>query len=203
MRKILTIFIMLSLLSNSAYAMNLGSAQRDSYSYINSEDSAMFRLLFWNSEEGSYMISMTPTSFPDDWTVISDPSIFYLSRGDGDEYISLPYTNENVMAKSVNVYVKPDEKATGGVYEVDVMAQANAPEMETSGMSIASEKLFKFYVNVSGQPAASEHSDEPALEHQTQENEEDAVNEDSAGANFYIALVLVAAMSILIYKKYK
>lgn len=204
MVRIIAIVLMLALLSTGSYAMNMGSAQKGSYALIDGDDSANFGLLFWNSDSETYFMVIEPKIYPDGWNVTADPSEFYLSRDMGDEYISLPYTSEDVMARLVKIYIKPSDGYPRGIYEVTLAARAGMPETKTSGMSIVSEKLFNFHVNISGQTEPAWHefnptSTEEEYTYQMPEEVEEGIDE----SDFFIAIILVAVMSIIIYKKYK
>jgi uncharacterized membrane protein len=208
--KILLAVIIFILLSSRAYSMNLGSAQRSDYASIDASESAKFKMLFWNSGNDTYMVNLTVVDYPKDWTVIVDPQDFYLSKSTGEEQISLPYTQEIVMAKAVSVYVKPDSSSPSGLYSVSVSAQTKMPEMQTSGMNMVSEKIFKFKINLSSTATSEKEIDNVTVEHSFEaevgKNSTMSVvtqKEEGGSPGFAIAVILVAAASIIIYKKYK
>jgi hypothetical protein len=208
MSKIILVAIIFILLSSRAYSMNLGSAQKNDYASIDSYESAKFKMLFWNSENDTYMVNITAVDFPKDWTVIIDPNDFYLSRSTGEERISLPYTKETVMAKTVMIYVKPDTNSLSGAYSVSIRAQTKMPEMQTSGMNMVSEKLFKFTVNLSSTASSEKVAGNVTVEHSLETQvvkNETVVTEKGESSNpaFAIAVILVAVASIILYKKYK
>jgi uncharacterized membrane protein len=196
------------LLSSRAYSMNLGSAQRSDYASIDSSDSAKFKMLFWNSENDIYAVNLTVVDFPKDWIVIADPQYFFLSKSTGEEQISLPYTQEIVTAKTVSIYVKPDGNSQSGIYSVSIRAQTRMPEMQTSGMNMVSEKIFKFTINLSSPASFEKGIGNVTIEHSfeseaTKNGTVVTQKEEGGGPGFAIAVILVAAASIIIYKKYK
>jgi hypothetical protein len=210
LNKILLVATIFILLSSSAYSMNLGSAQRSGYASIDSSESAKFKMLFWNSENDTYMVNLTAVEYPKGWMVIIDPPDFYLSKSTGEEQISLPYTQEVVMAKAVSVYVKPDSSSPSGLYSVSVKAQTKMPEMQTSGMNMVSEKIFKFTINLSSTARYENEAGNVTIEHSFEaevgKNSTMTVvtqKEEGGSPAFAIAVILVAATSIIIYKKYK
>jgi hypothetical protein len=198
------------LMSSSAYAINLGSAEKIRYDEITSFESAEFKLIFWNNENTTYDVKLTASDYPKDWAVIIDPSEFLLNRNTGDEYISLPYTSENVKAKVVKIFVKPTEKSLTGIYKISVKSQTGLPGPAEGGMNIMSEKIFTFEVNLTGltdtidvevqnSTANYPHTDtanEPQLSKET-------ANRDDKEGFYAVIIILVAAISIIIYKKYK
>ncbi len=205
--KVLTLVLLLAMLSSRAYALNLGSVARNRFAEVSNNDSARLTILFWNVDSELYTIRLSVKESPKDWIVIFDPDEFVLNRTTGDEYISLPYTNEMVMAKAVNVFVKPDVKSKSGEYGVVVKAETIFSSGEVNGMSVVPERLFAFTVRVNGLENSDSVIESPEPSGNVMELENDvpengSVKNESSKYYFYsIAAMLIVITSIVIYKK--
>jgi hypothetical protein len=205
-----TLIVCMIVLSSSAQAINLGSAEKVRYDEITSFESAKFKIIFWNIENETYDVKLTASDYPKDWTVIIDPAEFSLNRDIGDEYISLPYASGKIKAKTVNIFVKPYERSVSGMYKITVRSETGLPDVSGSGMNMMSEKLFSFDVNLTGLANTIEidvRNSSVGYAYTNEVNETQLAKETvdtSDKEGFYIAIIiLVAAISIIIYKKYK
>jgi hypothetical protein len=201
----LIIIIFLILLSSNVYAISLGSLVKDKTGEVSKDESIKFKMLFWNVENEAYDVELSVKEAPKDWIVIISPAEFILNKSIGEEYVSLPYS-ENVKAKVVNLYVKPDKYSEPGKYFVVIGAETRL-ENEVNGMNVVPERLFKFEVNVEGLIAAKNDTNKISLS----ENEIKTESKDLVAGNievkpdkkyFYSVIVLlVMTISIILYKK--
>jgi hypothetical protein len=167
-------------------------------------------MLFWNSESESYSVKLLVKDSPKDWTVIIDPDEFMLNKSIGEEYINLPYNNENVKAKVVNIFVKPDNSSKPGKYSVTVKAETNLNQSEANQLSIIPERLFTFEIDLKGFTTSNDSMESivniPANEIETKNDSLESYylkTDDKVDKNyFYLAILsLVIIVSIIIYKK--
>jgi uncharacterized membrane protein len=209
--KILMIILFLILISSNTYAINLGSVEKNSFAEIFNGESAKFTILFWNSESESYGVKLLVKDSPKDWVVIINPDEFMLNKSIGEEYINLPYNNENVKAKVVNIFVKPDSSSKPGKYSVTIKAETDLNQNESNEISVIPERLFTFEINLKGFTTTNDR---------VESREKIPTNKIEAGNDslesyylkaddktdkkyFYLAIVsLVIIVSIIIYKKY-
>jgi uncharacterized membrane protein len=197
------------LLSTSAYAINLGGTQKSSFAEISISDSAKFRMLFWNAGNETYKVSLSAQSYPSGWDVIISPSEFYLDSNTGDESLVLPYMQNSVMARSVDIFVKPNANSPPGSYHVTIRSDTNLPEINASGMNVLSERLFDFAVNITGTQVSANESQQKEVAYDSANSSQNTSVIASDGTSedktlFYSAVViLVAISSIIIYKRYK
>jgi len=200
--KLLVLFIFALLLSQRAYAINLGSLVKSDFAQISIGESAKFKILFWNSEEDSYEMRLSVKNYPEGWTVIIDPDEFILNRSVGEEYISLPYMNDNIRAKVVNIFIKPDEKSLTGNYSIAI--ESYAITNFEGVLSVLPKNSFQLKVSLKGIETqenndipleVSEEKDIEVFEHvnDTQQNK-------SITYMFFIIIVVIA--SLVVYKKY-
>jgi len=208
--KISAIFIFLILLSSGAYAINLGSVTRNSFAEISNGESTKFTMLFWNSESEPYDVRLLVKDSPKDWIVIIDPDEFMLNKSIGEEYINLPYSNENVKAKAVNIFVKPDNFSKPGKYSVTVKTETNLNQNESNQLSIIPERLFTFEIDLKGLTTSDNIVESkvkiPTNEIETKNDSLESyylkVDDKTDKKYFYLAIVsLVVIVSIIIYKK--
>ena len=209
-RVLLKIFVsfFLILLASRAYAANLGSVVKNDFAEMSGVESAKFTMLFWNIESESYTVKLSVKEAPKDWTIIMDPYEFSLNRETGEEYISLPYVDENVKAKVVNVFVKPSNSSKPNKYFVVIKAETIMHKNETNGISVIPERLFQFEINLNGFTTSNEENkielsrkefeiNNDGLEMNSKKNENRADKE-----YFYlVAVTIVILFSIIIYKK--
>jgi len=208
--KILMIILFLILISSNVYAINLGSVAKNSFAEISNGESTKFTMLFWNRESESYDVRLLVKDSPKDWTVIIDPDEFMLNKSTGEEYINLPYSNENVKAKVVNIFVKPDNLSKPGKYSVTVKTETNLNQSEANQLSVIPERLFTFEIDLKG-PATPNDSVESIVKIPTNETETKndslesyylKVDDKTDKKYFYLAILsLVVIVSIIIYKK--
>jgi len=208
--KILIIILFLILISSDAYAINLGSVEKNSFAEISDGESAKFTMLFWNSESEPYGVRLLVKDFPKDWTVIIDPDEFMLNKSVGEEYINLPYSNENVKAKVVNIFVKPDNFSKPGKYSVTVKTETNLNQSEANELSVIPEKLFTFEIDLKGLTTSDNIVESkvkiPTNKIETKNDSLESyylkVDDKTDKKYFYLAIVsLVIIVSIIIYKK--
>jgi hypothetical protein len=209
--KILIIIIFLILISSDAYAINLGSVEKNNFAEIFNGESAKFTILFWNSESEPYGVKLLVKDSPKDWIVIIDPDEFTLNKSIGEEYINLPYSNENVKAKVVNIFVKPDNFSKPGKYSVTVKTETNLNQNEANELSVIPERLFTFEINLKGFTTSNDIVESkvkiPTNEIETKNDSLESyylkVDDKTDKKYFYLAIVsLVVIVSIIIYKKY-
>lgn len=204
------IFIFLILLSSGAYAINLGSVTRNSFAEISNGESTKFTMLFWNMESESYSVRLLVKDSPKDWVVIIDPDEFMLNKSTGEEYINLPYSNENVKAKVVNIFVKPDSSSKPGKYSVTIKAETDLNQNESNELSVIPERLFTFEINLKGfttpdnivESKVKIPTDEIETKNDSLESYYLKVDDKTDKKYFYLAIFsLVIIVSIIIYKK--
>ena len=204
------IILFLILISSNAYAINLGSVEKNSFAEISDGESAKFTILFWNSESEPYGVKLLVKDSPKDWVVIINPDEFTLNKSIGEEYINLPYSNENVKAKVVNIFVKPDSSSKPGKYSVTIKAETDLNQNESNEISVIPERLFTFEINLKGL-TTSDNIVESKVKTPTNKIEarNDSLESYYLKADdktdkkyFYLAIVsLVVIVSIIIYKK--
>jgi uncharacterized membrane protein len=195
------------LLSTEVYAINLGSIVKNDFAQTTNYESVKFKMLFWNVESESYTLKLTVKEAPEDWTVIIDPDEFVLNNSVGEEYIKLPYMNENTRAKVVNLFVKPDLNSKAGNYSVFVEAETKTSD-ETSGIEIVPQRLMKFVIDLRGIETSDEVDSNIPPEGNNQNESENSelisTGEDIENNSYFyfIVLFLVIIASIILYKKY-
>jgi len=209
--KILIIVLLFIILPTKIYAINLGSVVKNNFVEITNTESAKFTMIFWNTGNESYNIRLSAEDAPKDWTILTDPAEFILNKSIGEEYIALPYLNENVKAKVVNIFVKPIENSKPGNYSVVIKAETGLAQNEINDMNIIPERLFKFEINLKGF-VESNYDDVEKTEISGKyidfknESKVESVSENynSTDKNFlyfFVVLIIILA-SIMIYKKY-
>ena len=208
--KALVVVFFFILLSSGAYAISLGSVAKNKFDEISNDESTKFTMLFWNIENESYTVKLSVKESPKDWVVIIDPIEFILNKSVGEEYVSLPYLNENIRAKVVNVFVKPDIKSETGKYFIVIKAETELPRLEINGMNMIPERLFQFEINLKSFTNSNDNVDKKLEFH---ENSVDVKNEKIEMKNltienklnkeyfYFIAVFLIITISIIIYKK--
>jgi hypothetical protein len=207
--KIIIITLCMLLIPSSAYAISLGSTQKITFAEVSPLDSAKFSMLFWNTDNQTYSVSLTTQEYPEGWSVIISSPEFFLNRDSGDENIVLPYMQDSVMAKNVDIYVKPGEKSPPGAYRIVVKSETRLPEIKTSGMNVISERLYVFDVNITGIITTSSQSQDRRVvyDYGNSSQPKDRLSSESKTDDktlFYLMVVIfVLASSIIIYKKYK
>jgi uncharacterized membrane protein len=202
--EIATFALLSALMADVVYAINLGSAVKNNFAEIPISESAKFTLLFWNTESETYVLKLSAVDYPEGWTIIIDPEEFLLNKSTGEEYISLPYSDENVKAKVVNVFVKPDEKSNDGRYYVVVEADARETGDAQGAITVVPIRSFRFEVELSGSTAAdtNEENAAPPSEDSSQaliENETPAPSNENVF--YFVLIILIVAFSVVLYKK--
>ena len=209
MREKIIIIMFILILSSRAYAINLGSSQMGSFAEISSSDSAKFSMLFWNADNQTYSVALTTQEYPEGWNVIINPSVFDLNKDTGDESLALPYMQENIMAKRIDVFVKPNDQSRPGSYRIVIRSETKLPEIKISGMNMVSDRLYVFDVNITGIITTSSQTQERKIVYDygnSSQAKSQLSSEEKSGDKtlFYSAVVIfVLALSIIIYKKYK
>ena len=203
--KAISFVIFLILVSRVSYAISMGSIVKEDYAELTGGDSTKFKMLFWNIDNESYNLTLSIIDAPEGWITIIDPEEFALNRSVGDEYISLPYMDENIKAKVVNLFVKPSYETPSGVYNVVVEAGTETSDGE-NGIKVVPQRLLNFKVNLTSSSEtgniASNVSTIPSED--VSENEMTETTKDNLIPKeyFYLAVVLlVIAFSIILYKK--
>jgi len=206
--KILIIILLFIILPTKIYAINLGSVVKNNFVEITNTESAKFTMLFWNIENESYNIRLSIKDAPKDWIILTDPTEFILNKSIGEEYITLPYLNENVRAKVVNIFVKPIENSKPGNYSVVIKAETELAQNEINDMNIIPERLFKFEINLKSVVEPSYERVENSIKYIDFKNESkvEGVNENYSSVDknflyFFVVLTIILA-SVMIYKKY-
>jgi hypothetical protein len=204
--------LFLILLSSRAYAINFGSVVRDSSAETTVDQSVKFTMLFWNVENESYVIRLSVKDAPKEWTVIIDPDEFVSNKSNGEEYIKLPYTDEIIKTKLVNLFVKPDSSSEPGKYFVVIRAETRLSQDEEYGITVIPERFFKFEIDLKGFAALEETENEKTIEFSGNgfdSNSEILKTDHTENGNqmnkeyFYcVVMFLVIIVSMLIYKKY-
>lgn len=205
--KILIIILFFALLSSDVYAISLGSVVKSNVAETSNSESIKFTMLFWNVENESYTVKLSATDSPKDWTIIIDPNEFILNNSVGEEYIKLPYMDENAKAKVVNIFVKPDSNSKPGKYFISIKAEA-IPQNEINDVAIIPEKLFRFEVNLKGFTMSNDNI-ENNIEYSKGElkvenpkiNNLKIENKINKEYFYFIVISLVILTSIIIYKK--
>ncbi|MFH1473650.1 MAG: hypothetical protein ABIE55_02030 [Candidatus Aenigmatarchaeota archaeon] len=205
--KISIIILFFILLSSEVYAISLGSIVKEDYVEISNDESVKFKMLFWNIDSESYTLKLSVKDAPENWIAIIDPDEFVLNNSIGEEYISLPYMNDNIKAKVVNLFVKPDSDSEAGIYSVVIEAGTKTSD-ETSGIEIVPQRLFNFQINLSGSKDSIGIENKDIKDSTEFVSEEGSLKTISSAENeldkdyFYLAVViLVILASIIIYRK--
>ena len=206
------VILFLILLSSEVYAVNLGSVAKNKFAEISDSESVKFKMLFWNAEDESYTMKLTIKEAPKDWIIIIDPNEFVLNKTIGEEYINLPYTNENIKAKIVNLFVKPDSNSKPGKYFVIIKTEIKLSKNEKNGITIIPGSVFKFEINLKGFVISNDtETKENTIElsgNGLNSKSEDLKINNSKNENqidkkyfYFIVVFLVILTSITIYKK--
>ena len=198
---LLSLLIFLVLVSSTAYAINIGSIVSRDSANVSVGESVKFKMLFWNSEDENYTLRLSAIDYPEDWIIIIDPNEFILNKNMGEEYIKLPYKEENIKAKVVNLFVKPDEKSLTGSYSVSIESQAITENEGT--MSIIPGSIISFKINVNNIEAEEDNINDVALiENETVIVSDSAKKEDENNLSLYLVLfIIIFVFSIALYKK--
>lgn len=132
-----------------AGAFNLGTLQKSEFQNVRAGETAIFLILFWNSEGEEYAVELSGAGLPEGWTIIAAPSRFLLNSTPSGktERIYLPGPKNTISAKVVEVYVVVPDTAPRGQYEA--VLQATAGNSGGAGFSLLQERRFSFTVNVS------------------------------------------------------
>ena len=199
--EILLVILLLAMLSSNAYALSLGSIAKNDFAEISLGKSAKFQMLFWNPENDSYIVRMSVEYAPQDWTIIIDPNEFVLNNSVGEEYISLPY-DKNIRAKTVNVFVKPNEGSVSNRYNITIGAYAVSPT--ESSLVVIPRRSFNLVVDLEGlEDAAKIENNTDTVVSDSRILDNIAESEDNNEKIFYIAVIaLIVGLSIFLYKKY-
>jgi hypothetical protein len=205
--KTLAVAFLFILLSSRVYAINFGSIVNEDYAEITNEGSVKFKMLFWNVESESYTLKLSVKESPEDWITIIDPDEFVLNKSVGEEYIKLPYMNENIKAKVVNLFVKANPKSETGNYSVVVEAGIKAPD-EKDGINIVPQRLLKFEIVLNGQEKTDVVEDEIVVGSSEIVSEINDIETTSPIENqidkiyLYLIVMFIAILaSVIIYKK--
>jgi len=187
-------FLFLIIFSTSAFALNLGTLVNNDYVKLSVNESARFKVLFWNIENESYKIQLNVKEAPEDWTIIIEPNNFVLNSTFGKEYFKLPYGNY-VKATPVDIIVKPTNRP--GKYDIIISAKTILPQ---NGINFAQERLFKFVVEVEN-PLYFENSKQQNVILSNQNNYIEKEKPIVKEINIYpIAILIIILISFLIYK---
>jgi len=210
--KTLVIILFFILLSSEVYAINFGSIAKNEFAEISNGKSTKFKMLFWNIENESYTVKLSIKEAPKDWIVIIDPNEFVLNKSIGEEYIKLPYMEENIKAKVVNLFVKSDNNSEPGKYFVIIKAETKILQNEENGITIIPERIFKFEIDLKGFVTSSDIGNKENIiefsENGFNSNNEILKITNSKDKNqidkkyfYFIIIFLIIIISIIIYKK--
>ncbi len=197
--KILLIILFFILLSSDVYAINFGAFVKDKTSTIIVGESKKLTAIFWNSADEPYKVILTIDESPNDWIVVLDPSEFILNKTIGEEYISLPYTEEIIKAKVVNLFVKADGNSKSGKYYITIRAES-VPFTNNGNLNVISERLFRFEINLDAMSYNNDnvnHNDDVNWNLKLSNNDRDT-------ESFYFnpfTMLLIFLILIIIYKK--
>ena len=208
--------LFLILLSSEVYALNMGSVAKNKIAEISIGESAKFKMLFWNTEDESYTMKLSIKEAPKDWTIMLDPSEFVLKKTIGEEYINLPYTNEIIKAKIVNLFVKPASNSKSGKYFVTIKAEPRLSQNEIGDINVIPARLLKFEIdlkslniidsmNISGNQKNTIEFSGNGFDYEGENLEiNNAKNENQIDKKYFyfIILFMIVLISITIYKKY-
>lgn len=178
-------------------AVSLGGVAKSDRLKISPGNSGVFTLLFWNAEEESYVLELGVREKPDDWTVFIRPYSILLNSSVGDEYMQVS-PDSAVKASIVEVFVKPDESATGSG-EVVISAQTILPE---EGIDFIPEIQLKLTVDT-GVDSVQEREEEGDGEIAGGSGSlvESLVPEESTKYLFYaLVAVCILVISFIIYR---
>jgi uncharacterized membrane protein len=208
--KTLVLFLFFILLSSAVYAINVGSVVKNEFVEILSEESVKISMLFWNIEEESYTVKLSVKDAPKNWLIIFDPSEFVLNKSIGEEYIDLPYTDEKIKAKAVNVFVKADTNSKPGKYFIVIRAETKLPQ-KVNGINVVPERLFEFEIDLKESAVTNRIENGNSVlslgkEFDLKFEEAKIINSNIKELknkdNFYIfVMFLVLSVLIIIYKK--
>lgn len=203
--KIATFILFFALMSSVVFGVNLGSVKKNGYSEISKDESTKLSLLFWNIENEPYTIKLSVGGAPDNWIVIIDPNEFILNKSIGEKYINLPYTDEIVKAKNVNIFVKADKNSNPGNYSIIIKAETELNQGKGT-LNVVPERLFEFEVFLSGHEVANVESQKNIISPSFSLNFDEVVSKDENQEKkdvFYIFVMLIILISlILLYKKF-
>ncbi len=212
----ITSTLFLILLSSGVHAINMGSVAKNKFAEISNDESVKFKMLFWNAEDESYTMKLSTKEAPENWIIILDPSEFVLNKTVGEEYINLPYSNEIIKAKVVNLFVKPVINSKSGKYFITIKAEPRLSQNEIDGINIIPTRILKFEIdlenfevieskNIKEEQKNTIEFFEKSLEYNGEsvkisnsENEEKKMDKKYF---YFIIIFLVAIISIIIYKK--
>ncbi len=210
---VIVLFFML-LLSSRVCAINLGSVAKNNFATVSIDKSTKFEMLFWNIEEEPYTIKLSINNAPKDWTVIIDPDEFILNKTIGEEYINLPYLDEDIKAKIINLFVKPSSDSKPGKYFISIKSEVRISQSEKNAITIVPGSILNFEVELEGFDITesniiieSEENKIDFSENGFETNGKDLkisnFNEENIDKSyFYLIIVfLVIVISIIIYKK--
>ncbi|MFH0929015.1 MAG: hypothetical protein V1818_01510 [Candidatus Aenigmatarchaeota archaeon] len=197
-----SVLLSLILLSTSAYSINIGSVIKNDFAETSINESASFKILFWNSGNESYALKLAVSGQPEGWAVIIDPEEFVLNKSVGEEYISLPYMNENIRAKVVNVFVKPDSESLSGNYSVTIVSGAvyDTPYL----LTVVPKTSFVLRIGLKGGRTENKEAEvQNAKENIDNEIAEVMIDgEESSDSVLLLVLVfLILGAAIAVYKK--
>jgi uncharacterized membrane protein len=190
-------FVMFLLAVQTAQAISMGTVVKKDLINIRNDESAKFTILLWNVEDVSYDVELQVKEAPKDWLVIIQPDKFALNSSVGEEYIKLPYTDENVKAFPVNVYVKPSNPNPGR-YDILVEARAGSPK---AGVSFFQERMFKLTVNVTGLQSESETGN---VESNSTENFQPLADKlNNQNSNYVLFVLIFVGILVVSWSIYK
>ncbi len=136
----------------TADAINLGTLQKSSAANISDGETAVFRTLFWSTDEEDYAVSIQTLEAPKEWIVMALPEQFVLGKtiSGKSERIYLPGAKNTLDAKVVDIYITAPKKTTTGSYNISINAIAG--NTNGNGFSLLQERKIRFIVNVLGAP---------------------------------------------------
>jgi uncharacterized membrane protein len=202
MGKLLSIIILfLIVISARAYAINMGTVVKNDFSKINVDESAKFKVLFWNVENEPYQIKIDIREVPKDWIVIVYPELFSLNSSVGNENIKLPYEDGYTKATSVDVIVKPANYTKPGKYNIILTAKSLTPQ---NGISISQERMFTLTVEVENPLYFEEKNEQKASAPKPQQSQNQIQGNflitNSSNQFYAIIIFITLVISFLIYR---
>lgn len=182
-------FVIFFLIFNLVHAFNFGMVVKNPSVNISKNETAKFVILFWNSGNESYNVSLNVENAPKDWFIFIDPKKINLKPFEGKEYIYLPYAL--IKALPVKIFVKP-KNIEKNEYTILISAKAYLPSNEISIVQERNISLKLYFSNFEKKQIINE---EVKINKKIENGETNNYN-----YFFILGLILIFVFSLLIYK---